>query len=148
MLDTVERKIYIAKNDFSLLTYLTVKGKKIKCLFTGGFFNQSETRNGSFSTSDKDVQDALEKSPRFNQDYVLVSVNGIPLHEYLDNTKVEEEKSLSKEGFTELQANKKQLAIEELKTMFPDLEVNPKATNAQLEAIANEHRCTFVNLAY
>ena len=144
------RKKYIALKDFQLITYIRVKGKEHICKFTGGFFNQAEVRNGSYTTSDKDIQDALEKDKRFGSLYALVSINGLPLSEY--NASTEEikntEETQSKNNYKELVAEKKQLAIEELKTMFPDLEVNPKATNAQLEAIANEHRCTFVNLAY
>ena len=47
-----------------------------------GFFNQAEVRNGSYTTSDKDIQDALEKDKRFGSLYALVSINGLPLSEY------------------------------------------------------------------
>lgn len=144
------RKKYIALKDFQLITYIRVKGKEHICKFTGGFFNQAEVRNGSYTTSDKDIQDALEKDKRFGSLYALVSINGLPLSEY--NASTEEikntEETQSKNNYKELVAEKKQLAIEELKSLFPDVEIKLPITNKELEEIANRLRCTFVNLTF
>lgn len=144
------RKKYIALKDFQLITYIRVKGKEHICKFTGGFFNQAEVRNGSYTTSDKDIQDALEKDKRFGSLYALVSINGLPLSEY--NASTEEvkntEKTQSKNDYKELVAEKKQLAIEELKSLFPDVEIKLPITNKELEEIANGLSCTFVNLTF
>lgn len=144
------RKKYIALKDFQLITYIRVKGKEHICKFTGGFFNQAEVRNGSYTTSDKDIQDALEKDKRFGSLYALVSINGLPLSEY--NASTEEikntEETQSKNNYKELVAEKKQLAIEELKSLFPDVEIKLPITNKELEAIANGLSCTFVNLTF
>lgn len=144
------RKKYIALKDFQLITYIRVKGKEHICKFTGGFFNQAEVRNGSYTTSDKDIQDALEKDKRFGSLYALVSINGLPLSEY--NASTEEikntEETQSKNNYKELVAEKKQLAIEELKSLFPDVEIKLPITNKELEEIANRLSCTFVNLTF
>lgn len=144
------RKKYIALKDFQLITYIRVKGKEHICKFTGGFFNQAEVRNGSYTTSDKDIQDALEKDKRFGSLYALVSINGLPLSEY--NVSTEEikntEETQSKNNYKELVAEKKQLAIEELKSLFPDVEIKLPITNRELEKIANGLGCTFVNLTF
>lgn len=144
------RKKYIALKDFQLITYVRVKGKEHICKFTGGFFNQAEVRNGSYTTSDKDIQDALEKDKRFGSLYALVSINGLPLSEY--NASTEEikntEETQSKNNYKELVAEKKQLAIEELKSLFPDVEIKLPITNKELEEIANGLSCTFVNLTF
>lgn len=149
------RKKYIALKDFQLITYIRVKGKEHICKFTGGFFNQAEVRNGSYTTSDKDIQDALEKDKRFGSLYALVSINGLPLSEY--NAITEEikntEETQSKNNYVEeveyinLEADKKQLAIEELISRVPEIgEIDKRITIAELKALANANGYDFPNM--
>lgn len=144
------RKKYIALKDFQLITYIRVKGKEHICKFTGGFFNQAEVRNGSYTTSDKDIQDALEKDKRFGSLYALVSINGLPLSEY--NAITEKIKKIE-EGFggeveyINLEAGKKQLAIEELISRVPEIgEIDKRITIAELKALANANGYDFPNM--
>lgn len=157
------RKKYIALKDFQLITYIRVKGKEHICKFTGGFFNQAEVRNGSYTTSDKDIQDALEKDKRFGSLYALVSINGLPLSEYNAITEDGKDKELNKsyiadkEGvdnndvkeveYINLEADKKQLAIEELISRVPKIgEIDKRITIAELKALANVNGYDFPNM--
>lgn len=143
------RKKYIALKDFQLITYIRVKGKEHICKFTGGFFNQAEVRNGSYTTSDKDIQDALERDKRFGSLYALVSINGLPLSEYkADEDYIADEGGFGSEvEYINLEAGKKQLAIEELISRVPEIgEIDKRITIAELKALANANGYDFPNM--
>ena len=95
-----------------------------------------------FITDNPAEQLAIEESREFKNGFIDIEEGGVA-DEGGNNTS-----TISKEGFTELVADKKQLAIEELKNLFPDVEIKLPITNRELEDIANGLRCTFVNLTF
>lgn len=133
------RKIYRAIRDFSLMMYIEVEGKEQSIDFNRGFKNSQATVNGFFATSDAKLQKALESDPRFNVTYSLENAIAEP--------KVKEVVEDPKKNFKQLTSINKQMAIEELIALFPELEtISPSITNAALEALANTKECTFPSL--
>jgi hypothetical protein len=133
------RKIYRAIRDFSYFMYIEVEGVERSIDFNRGFKSNAGTTNGFFATSDAKLQKALESDPRFNVTYSLEKTTVEP--------KVEAPKEDPKKDFKQLTSTNKQMAIEELTALFPELEtISPNITNANLEALANTKECTFPNL--
>lgn len=67
-------KVYIALSDFSLSTSVEVEGVKQRIHFRGG--TMTPKRNGTFTTSDEKLQQAIESSPMFGHTVAIDKVFG------------------------------------------------------------------------
>lgn len=64
------RKIYTSKS-FFYSTYVVIDGKNVTITFKGGS-NMIRGNNGTFSTSDKTMQDAIEALPEFKNGFITI----------------------------------------------------------------------------
>lgn len=92
-------KIYQSIRALKLVTEISVDGEPVTIEFTNGV-RQPKRRNGTYNTTSKKMQKALESSPKFNKSYKLVKTVG----EQEPESVVEEiqEKEIQKESIEEI----------------------------------------------
>ena len=64
------KKVYTTKS-FYYATYINVGGNKIRITFNGGS-NMVRGMNGTYSTSDKAIQDTIESLPEFKNGFITI----------------------------------------------------------------------------
>lgn len=144
----VKRYISKIRGSLTLKSIVTIDGKEEIVTIS---FTKANIREGKcfFITDDEKEQSAIEASREFKNGFmsVISDEKEIGNPEESEESQKEPEENLKKD-FIQLEASKKQLAIEELIAKFPELaeKLAGKVTNAQIEAIANENNCTFPNL--
>jgi hypothetical protein len=145
-------KKYILLNGLSYGFLLNVKGRNYSVRFAGASINKgtSEYSKAHFSTNNKDLQDALESCPMYNKKFVLAgsskkgTINETTNEPVTDTgTNDNSTNVTSNNGLKPLKATNKQGAVEELKALFPDLQIPASAKNNEIELIANEKGYTF-----
>lgn len=158
------RRKYILISDFSLNTYVQVKGEDVLIRFEGGLKSSAFKKNGFYVTSNKSIQEALENSTNFNKKYEedknynkegrkqeQLSKENAPLtNPELEpsGTELNTEVPSPEVKLIELDADNKQIAIEQLVTALPKLAtvIKPSITNSSLQKLANENGYTFPHL--
>jgi hypothetical protein len=149
-------KKYILLNGLSYGFLLNVGGKNYSVKFAGASINKdkSEYSKAHFSTDNKDLQAALEKSSLYGKKFVLAknqtknkqTETGFEENKGAnseENSVVDNTTANSNNGYKTLSSSNKQAAVEELKNLFPDIEISATAKNNEIEKIANTKGYTF-----
>ncbi len=111
----MEKKVYQSRHTLALTIMLEVDGQIIPCGFTGGM-NHPRRLNGTYSTSNPKIQDAIESHPRYKKMFDLVKVVQMKPRE-APATPVKEQKAEVVELY-ESEADTGQKAKEELNKRY------------------------------
>lgn len=82
------RKIYTAQIGINYVIYIKVNGKSKMIEFDRGFIIGTNKYKPTYSTTDKDIQKALEEDKAFNKEFVLTKIELVKEEE--SETKSEE----------------------------------------------------------
>lgn len=136
----MEKKIYRATRAYQKTVALSIDGKRVFCDFRYGSKYPVSVK-ASFITSDPKIQEALEKSPLFNVDYVLESVKVKTIQEgnpVVVESKVPEQKEEKSSETIIPEVDTVQKAREYLVQNYPNMvKLSEITTVAKINAFAN-----------
>lgn len=149
------KKIYTTKS-FFYATYINVGEKKIRITFRGGS-NEVRGLNGTYSTTDEEIQNAIESMPEFKNGFITIKkiygdqksndttskASITPIKQEQAKEEVTEETSAEMKQV--LEANTKQKAARYLNTEY-GITYSAINTIEKIIKVGREHNVCFPNL--
>ncbi len=153
------KKIYTTKS-FFYATYINVGEKKIRITFRGGS-NEVRGLNGTYSTTDEEIQNAIESMPEFKNGFITIKkiygdqksndttakTSTTPTKQEQTKEEVVEVAEDNTSGMKQiLEANTKQKAARYLSTEYGINNYSEINTIEKIIKVGREHNVCFPNL--
>lgn len=132
------RKIYTSERIVLAIT-IHIEDRTQIIKFTGGIKSNALKIPSTYSTYNKEIQDALEKHPLFNDLFFLSTDKDIQE----DITEMATATTISDNAFVEKTFKNKQDLIEQMYKLLPDVSTNKRMSNEELISLAKERGYLF-----